>query len=72
MCIKHRVGPASVKIYNKCKRILRIETTINDVSIFNHHRKVEYRNATSTRELASLKKSIYSLILETAIDRCFL
>lgn len=62
MCIKHRVGPASVKIYDKFKRILRIETTINDVSFFNHHRKVEHRNGTTTRELASLKKSIYSLI----------
>jgi hypothetical protein len=62
MCIKHRVGPASVKIYDKFKRILRIETTINDVSFFNHHRKVEHRNGTTTRELAPLKKSIYSLI----------
>ena len=61
-CIKHRVGPASIKIYDKFKRILRIETTINDVSFFNHHRKVEHRDGTTTRELASLKKSIYSLI----------
>jgi hypothetical protein len=61
-CIKHRVGPASVKIYDKFKRILRIETTINDVSFFNHHRKVEHRDGSVTREVASLKKSIYSLI----------
>ena len=43
-------------------RSLRIETTVNDVSFFKHHRKVEHRDGHSTRELAGLKKSIYSLI----------
>lgn len=61
-CIKHYMGSASVKIYNKFKRVLRIETTANDVSFFKHHRKVEHRDGSVTRELASLKKSIYSLI----------
>lgn len=61
-CIKHRMGSASVKIYDKFGRILRIETTINDVSFFKHHRKVEHKDGTETRELAPLKKSIYSLI----------
>lgn len=61
-CIKHYMGSASVKIYNKFKRVLRIETTSNDVSFFKHHRKVEHRDGSVTRELASLKKSIYSLI----------
>jgi hypothetical protein len=42
--------------------VLRIETTTNDVSFFKHHRKVEHRNRPPTRELASVKKSIYSLI----------
>jgi DNA-binding HxlR family transcriptional regulator len=61
-CIKHRMGSASVKIYDKFKRVLRIETTTNDVSFFKHHRKVEHRDGSITRELAPLKKSIYSII----------
>jgi len=61
-CIKHRLGKAQVKMYDKFKRVLRIETTVNDVSFFKHHRKVEHRNQPDTRELAPLKKTIYSLI----------
>jgi hypothetical protein len=61
-CIKHRLGQAQVKMYDKFQRALRIETTINDVSFFKHHRKVEHRDGPSTRELAPLKKTIYSLI----------
>ncbi len=61
-CIKHHMGSASVKVYDKFKRVLRIETTTNDVSFFKHHRKVEHRDGTSTRKLAPLKKSIYSII----------
>ncbi|MEQ6340843.1 MAG: hypothetical protein M3A44_04110 [Gammaproteobacteria bacterium] len=54
-CIKHCMGSASVKIYDKFKRVLRIETTTNDVSFFKHHRKVEHRDGSITRELAPLK-----------------
>ena len=61
-CIKHRLGKAQVKMYDKYARVLRIETTVNDVSFFKHHRKVEHRDGPSTRQLAPLKKSIYSLI----------
>lgn len=61
-CIKHRLGRAQVKMYDKFALVLRIETTVNDVSFFKHHRKVEHRDGPSTRELAPLKKSIYSLI----------
>jgi hypothetical protein len=32
------------------------------VSFFKHHRRVEHKDASATRELAPLKKSIYSLI----------
>ena len=56
-CIKHSMGAASVKVYDKLSRVLRIETTVNDVSFFKHHRKVEHRDGHSTRELAGLKKS---------------
>jgi hypothetical protein len=61
-CIKHRLGSCSVKLYDKFQRVLRLETTTNDVSFFKHHRKVEHRDGHATRELAPLKKSIYSLI----------
>jgi hypothetical protein len=61
-CIKHRLAKAQVKMHDKFARVLRIETTINDVSFFKHHRKVEHRDGPATRELAPLKKSLYSLI----------
>lgn len=61
-CIKHRFGKTGVKMYDKFGCVLRLETTTNDVSFFKHHRKVEHRDAHATRELAPLKKSIYSLI----------
>jgi hypothetical protein len=61
-CIKHRFGKTGVKMYDKFARILRLETTTNDVAFFKHHRKVEHDDGTTTRELAPLKKSIYSLI----------
>jgi hypothetical protein len=41
--------------------VLRIETTTNDVSFFKHHRKVEHREGPASRELAAVKKMIYSL-----------
>jgi DNA-binding MarR family transcriptional regulator len=61
-CLKHRFGKSSIKMYDKCGIVLRIETTTNDVSFFKHHRKVEHREGPPTRELAPVKKSIYSLI----------
>lgn len=47
---------------DKFGRVLRIETTTNDVSFFKHHRKVEHRDGHATRELAAAKNSIYSVI----------
>ena len=61
-CIKHRFAKTGVKMYDKFGRVLRLETTTNEVSFFKHHRKVEHRDGHATRELAGLKKSIYSLI----------
>lgn len=61
-CIKHCMGAAGVKVYDKFSRVVRVETTVNDVRLFKHHRKVEHKQGYSTRELAPLKKSIYSLI----------
>jgi hypothetical protein len=61
-CVKHRFGKCSIKMYDKCGIVLRIETTANDVSFFKHHRKVEHHEGLPTHELASVKKTIYSLI----------
>ena len=61
-CIKHRFGKCSIKMYDKCGIVLRIETTANDVSFFKHHRKVEHRSGPPTRGLVPVKKTIYSLI----------
>lgn len=61
-CIKHYMGAAGVKVYDKFSRVLRVETTVNDLSFFKHYRKVEHRDRHVTRELAPLKKTIYSLI----------
>src|ERR1700730_3734521 len=62
ICIKHRFASSSIKMYDKYGCVLRIETTINDVSFFKHHRKVEHRQGPPTRVLAPVKKTIYSLI----------
>ncbi|MCK7497513.1 MAG: hypothetical protein MZW92_47035 [Comamonadaceae bacterium] len=43
-CIKHYMGAAGVKVYDKFSRVLRIETTVNDLSFFKHHRKVEHKD----------------------------
>lgn len=59
--IKHFLGPASLKLYDKHGRVLRIECTVNDVTFFKHHRRVEHRDGTATFQVAPLKKSIYSL-----------
>jgi hypothetical protein len=61
-CIKHRFGKCAIKMYDKHGVVLRIEVTANDVSFFKHHRKVEHRQGPPTREIAPVKKTIYSLI----------
>ena len=48
-CIKHYMGVAGVKVYDKFSRVLRVETTVNDVSFFKHHRKVEHTKGEPTR-----------------------
>jgi len=59
--IRHHMGPSSIKMYDKFGRVLRIETTTNNVSFFKHHRTVEHRDGSKEFKLAPLKKSIYSL-----------
>src|SRR5271157_5051175 len=44
--IKHTMGPVSIKMYDKFQLILRIETTVVNVSFFKHYREVEHKNGT--------------------------
>jgi hypothetical protein len=60
-CLKHHMGPVAIKLYDKHGLVLRIETTVNDVSFFRHHRTVEHRDGTTERKLAPMQKTIYSL-----------
>jgi predicted transcriptional regulator len=59
--IKHTMGTASIKMYDKFSKILRIETTCNDISFFKHFREVVHRDGTKSNEMARLKKNIFSL-----------
>ena len=59
--IKHTMGPVSIKMYDKFGLILRIETTVNDVSFFKHYRQVEHRDGSQEMKYAAMQKTIYSL-----------
>ena len=59
--IKHTMGPVSIKMYDKFHLILRIETTVVNVSFFKHYREVEHKDGTRSMAWAEMKKSIYSL-----------
>jgi hypothetical protein len=59
--IRHSLGPASLKLYDKRGRVLRLEGTANDVTFFKHYRKVEHRDGPPTYQVAALKKSLFSL-----------
>ncbi len=48
-------------MYDKHQKILRIETTVNDVSFFKHYRTVEHKDGTTSKKNTSMKKNIYSL-----------
>lgn len=68
--IKHIMGPASVKLYDKFGIMLRIETTTCNISFFEHYRKVEHRDGTCETKVAHMKKSIYSLVpLQDIVSR---
>lgn len=59
--IKHQMGPVTIKLYDKFNIVLRIETTVNDVSFFKQYRQVHHRGGTITTKWAPMKKTIYSL-----------
>ena len=59
--IRHQMGPASIKLYDKTGIMARVECTTNDASFFKIHRWVEQRDGWSQWKLAPLRKNIYSL-----------
>ena len=59
--LKHRMGPVTIKMYDKFNRVLRIETTVNKVSFFKQYRKAHHRDGSTTTEYAPMKRTIYSL-----------
>jgi hypothetical protein len=60
--IRHSMGAAAIKLYDKFGRLGRVECTTNDVTFFKHHRTVEHRDGTTEFKLAPLRKSIDSLL----------
>jgi len=59
--IKHHMGSVSIKMYDKFNLVLRIETTVNDVSFFRQYRQVNHRDGSTSHKWAPMRKSIYSL-----------
>lgn len=59
--IKHHMGSAAIKMYDKHQLVLRVETTVNNVSFFKHLREVQHRDGTVDKAVAPVKKTIYSL-----------
>jgi len=59
--IKHQMGPVAIKMYDKFSLVLRIETTVNNVTFFKQYRQVDKRNGTTVTKWAPIKKTIYSL-----------
>ena len=59
--LKHQMGPAAIKLYDKAGLLARVECTTVQVSFFKHYRKVEQRNGTTVTKFAAMRKTIYSL-----------
>lgn len=59
--IKHTMGPVTIKMYDKFRLILRIETTVVNVSFFKQYREVQHKDGTRSMAWAEMKKTIYSL-----------
>jgi hypothetical protein len=59
--IKHTMGPVSLKLNDKFGLILRIETTVNDLTFFKHYGEVEHRDGSRETKWAAMQNTIYSL-----------
>lgn len=51
-------GQGLYKMYDKFAHILRIKTTVNDVTFFKYYRMVIHRDGSSTQKEAAMKKYI--------------
>jgi hypothetical protein len=67
--VKHHMGPVSLKLYDKFNLILRIETTVNDVTFFKQFRQVNHRNGSTSSSWTTMTKTIFSL---PALQECLL
>ena len=59
--VKHQMGAVFIKMYDKFGLVLRIETTVNDVSQIKHFREVQHRDGSTENKVAPMRKTIYSL-----------
>jgi len=59
--VRHRLGKAAIKMYDKKGKVLRVESVLNDVSFLRTFREVRHKDGTTSRKNAPVKKSIYSL-----------
>jgi len=59
--IKHQMGPVAIKMYDKFNLVLRIETTVNNVSFFRQYRRINHRDGSTSMKWAPMKKTLYSL-----------
>ena len=69
-CLRHRLGPVSIQVYDKFAIVLRIETTVSDVSFFRRRRQVHHLDGTASTKWAPMKKSIYSLPALREVHLC--
>lgn len=60
-CLRHHMGPVSIKMYDKFNIILRLECTVTNVSFFKQYRQVHHRDGSTSKKWAPMKKTIYSL-----------
>lgn len=66
--IKHRVGGNSVKMYDKCGNVLRVETTINDVHQFKTFRAPENKPDAAPR-WQLMRKGVADLHRRTKVSQ---
>lgn len=60
-CIRFSSAESSLKLYDKGHRILRIETTCNDIATMKGYRTIVHRDGSKERKVGLLSKHISSL-----------
>jgi hypothetical protein len=59
--LKHVMGHVSLKVYDEFGLLLRIETTVNDVTFFKQPHQVHHRQGETETKWAPMKKTLCSL-----------